>query len=166
MLAKVAVVFVVLALSASGEAVAEDFYTCLPGMTGSAGVLLPRGDIDVEVGSSPFSISCHLNPENKYYRDGHRSDRLGIYANQPYERNNQRQLKSRIVNSTTIEAVYNPAEISVDVVKCKIDLQEDGFKGICLSMIFVHSVSTYKEHIKGDFFWRLFSGENKGQTSP
>ena len=50
-------------------------FPCIP-------VLLPRGDIDVEVGSSPFSISCHLNPENKYYRDGHRSDRLGIYANQ------------------------------------------------------------------------------------
>ena len=106
-------------------------FPCIP-------VLLPRGDIDVEVGSSPFSISCHLNPENKYYRDGHRSDRLGIYVTkQPYERNNQRQLKSRIVNSTTIEAVYNPAEISVDVVKCKIDLQEDGFKGICPKIIFV-----------------------------
>jgi len=145
MSAKVAVVFAVLAVSASGETVSEDFYTCVPGVTGSAGVLLPRGDIDVEVGSSPFSISCHLNPENKYYRDGHRSDRLGIYANLPYERNNQWQLKSRIVNSTTIEAVFNPGEISVDIFKCKIDLREEGFKEICLSSIIVHSVSTYSE---------------------
>ena len=97
--------------------------------------MLPRGDIHVEVGSSPFSVSCHLNPENKYYRDGHRSNRLGIYATD--ERNNQRQLKSRIVNSTTIEAVYNPADIAEEQVKCKIDLLEDGFKGICPKIIFV-----------------------------
>ena len=32
-----AVVFAVLALSAFGEAVAEDFYSCLPGMTDSPG---------------------------------------------------------------------------------------------------------------------------------
>lgn len=98
-------------------------------------VLLPRGDIHVEVGSPQFTISCHLNPENKYYRDGHRSDRLGIYATD--ERNNQRQLKSRIVNSTTIEAVYNPAERGEELVKCKIDLPGDGYKGICTQIIFV-----------------------------
>ena len=109
-------------------------------------VLLPRGDIHVEVGSSPFSISCHLNPENKYYRDGHRSDRLGIYATD--ERNNQRQLKSRVVNSTTIEAVYNPAEMAEDLVKCKIDLPGDGYKGICTQIIFVGGMFiTYYEYV-------------------
>ena len=67
-----------------GEAILQIFQT--PHIP----VLLPRGDIHVEVGSPQFTISCHLNPENKYYRDGHRSDRLGIYATD--ERNNQRQL--------------------------------------------------------------------------
>lgn len=98
-------------------------------------VLLPRGDIHKEVGSAPFAISCHLNPENKYYRDGYRSDRLGIYATD--ERNEQRQLKSRVVNSTTIEAVYNPAEIAEEFIKCKIDLPGDGYRGICTQIIFV-----------------------------
>ena len=101
----------------------------------SSPVLLPRGDIRVEVGSSPFTISCHLNPENKYYREGHRSDRLGIYATD--ERNNQRQLKSRVVNSTTVEAVYNPAEMGEELIKCKIELPGDGYKGICTQIIFV-----------------------------
>ena len=67
-------------------------FPCIP-------VLLPRGDIDVEVGSSPFSISCHLNPENKYYRDGHRSDRLGIYANQARRSGYDESRKTHIQSS-------------------------------------------------------------------
>ena len=95
----------------------------------------------MEVGSSPFTISCHLNPENKYYREGHRSDRLGIYATD--ERNNQRQLKSRVVNSTTVEAVYNPAEMGEELIKCKIELPGDGYKGICTQIIFVGGMSSH-----------------------
>ena len=45
-------------------------------------VSLPRGDIVKKVGSEPFPIYCHLNPNFAFYKDGLRADSLGFYAQQ------------------------------------------------------------------------------------
>lgn len=98
---------------------ANDFYNCVPGMTDSPGVSLPRGDIKVEAGSEPFPIYCHLNPNHKYFKvDGLNSSDLGFYINNV-------ALQSEIMNQTTIQALFNPENASVTHISCKVRPKHD-----------------------------------------
>ena len=116
----------------------EDFdYTCGPGLNTSPGVLIPRGDIFVKVGTRSFPVYCRLNPGHFYYaRDGYKARHLEIYvANSKFDK--PRKLASRIINDTTIVAQIDPDHQRSDVITCKLVKEEGSTAGVCAKNIFV-----------------------------
>jgi len=125
-------------------------------------VSLPRGDISKLVSSSPFELTCHMNPKHEFYaKRGFRAKDLGFFAieevagNQFSVRKNfsdifemvmvdeqrlfkESQLESTIVNDTTILSSYDPQVVGSTHVDCRIKVpKSDEFKGICKQVIHV-----------------------------
>ena len=97
-------------------------------------VILPRGDIEVQVGDNALTLYCRLNPSYRYFKD------YGLNArNLKFVMNNEdgsNKMESTILNETTISTTYNPSKIRTDQINCEIDI--DGtFRGICMSAIHV-----------------------------
>lgn len=106
-------------------------------------VTIPRGDINLEVGADPVPIYCHLNPEHKYFKAGYNASHLTFYATSSVsdsplgDNDGNRLIPSKIVNATTIQAVYDPKVQRKDQVSCKINTGDNNVRGICQQHFFV-----------------------------
>jgi len=109
-------------------------YTCLSDMNPSLGVSLPRGDTEVRLGSKPFPLTCHLNPEHPEFLSGIRASDLAFKSNSTL-------LKSSIVDETSISSTFSPTIEGVTDVSCVIlsskRIAKPPNKGVCTQRILV-----------------------------
>ena len=101
----------------------------------SISVSLPRGDIEVLVGSDEFNIYCHLNPNYKYYtQNGARSRDLSFHILSARKGSVKTRLDSVILNETSIQATYDPKIVAKDRIECLVEV-EGKSRAVCNQMV-------------------------------
>jgi len=109
-------------------------FTCLSDMNPSPGVSLPRGDTSVQVGSSPVTLTCHLNPDHPEYLSGVRATDLAFQSNLTI-------LKSTVLNETSISSMFIPLVEGVTDISCIILSDNTVYRplniGICTQRMLV-----------------------------
>ena len=115
----------------------------------------PVGDINVLVGSEKFKLLCSINTEHHLYtQQGLRSNSLFIEQRREVKptkpvlkstthltdvsQNNFETtiLQTRVLNETTIEAIYDPRTATSDLLACSISTgRAENVSSICTKMI-------------------------------
>ena len=109
-------------------------------------VLLPKGDIEVEVGSDQFPLYCHLDPSHRYFTDyGLRSKDLSINIRSSKLGSNVALTKT-IINETSIEAIYDPSEIANLNVDCTVNFPNGTSSSFCSGKIHVGTLPKEPEN--------------------
>jgi len=150
---------IALALIAAVASVAngqnEEFFQCLPGISSSIGgeknayesrqsviynvisVTIPKGDVNVEVGSEPFALYCRLNPYHDYYTKS-KLDSSNLEFALAGEDGVPVPLTSNVVNDTTIVATFQPGSRKrMDLIRCLLNIGRDQQRGVCQQNVYV-----------------------------
>lgn len=100
-------------------------------------MIIPKGDLSVEVESNAFPIYCHLNPTYKYFTEYNLTSKDLVFINVK-ENHEAVEMESEILNETTIFAMYKPsAQMSDDLIKCNVILSTGDARAICNKHVYV-----------------------------
>ena len=97
----------------------------------------PKGDLFKEVNSEPFKLTCHLNPEDAYYKDNdYRSGDLRMY----YDLLGGERvfLEPTLLNSSAMEVTFDPSVQGHFRVNCVVQLRGTAAqRGVCSQIVYV-----------------------------
>ncbi len=97
-------------------------------------MIVPRGDVHVQVGDDAFTMFCMLNPEHQFYdQEDFNAEDLVFYVARD---KGLEELPSWYVNDTTIATSYDPSEERTEIVTCSIK-RGDYRAGICGKNVYV-----------------------------
>lgn len=86
-------------------------------------VSLPKGDIELLVGSNSIEIFCHLNPDYSYFKnEGARATDLSFYKISTKSGSSPEKMNSSILNDTSISAFYDPDTVAKDRIECRVNV--------------------------------------------
>lgn len=107
----------------------SSWFDCIPGILGSIGVTIPRGDVNLLHDSDPVDLFCHMSPYHAYFKKGYNSSHLLFIINGRDKDHkifmDRKEVESEVVNSTTIKTKFNPLKVGHFDVSCQLKISKE-----------------------------------------